>query len=346
MPDAFASDNYAGIHPAVLAAIEAANHGHVPSYGHDPITERAVERLREVLEAPAAEVAFVFNGTGANVVGLMGVLRPWEAVICPASAHINVDECGAPERIAGAKLLPVATPDGKLTPELLVAQVKRMGDEHYAQARIVSVSQPTEYGTVYAPQELRELVEVAHGHGLLVHLDGARLGNAVASVGADPAALTSAAGVDLLSFGGTKSGLMFGEAVVVLTPGLAAGLPFLRKQAGQLASKMRFLAAQFEALLSDDLWLELARHSNALARRLAGLAVGVAGVEVTQAVQANAVFARLPREAIAPLQARHAFYVWDEATAEVRWMVAFDHSEADVDRFGAALAEEVGAARP
>lgn len=331
-----ASDNYAGVHPEVLAAVVAANTGHAVSYGADGTTAAAVEAFRQHLGGQA-EVAFVFNGTGANVVGLQLLLRPWEGVICARTAHINVDECGAPERFLGAKLVDLDTPDGKLTPDLVRAAVTGVGDEHRVQARVVSVTQSTELGTVYTPAELGALAETAHSLGLYLHLDGARISNAAASLGVGLAATTTDCGVDVLSFGGTKNGLMGGEAVVVLRPEPAAALPYVRKQAMQLASKMRFVSAQFLALLADDLWLRNASHANAMAARLHAGVAGTPGLEITRPRQANAVFARLPAAAVAPLQAVSPFYEWDEATHEVRWMCSWDTTEADVDEFAAAV---------
>jgi threonine aldolase len=289
----------------------------------------------------------VFNGTGANVVCLRAALRPFEAVICPATAHLAVDECGAPEALAGVKLLTVPTPDGKLTPGLAAAAVERVGDQHAVQPRLLSISNATELGTVYSGEEVRLLADFARSRGLLLHVDGARLANAAATLDASLAELTAEAGVDLLSFGGTKSGLLFGEAVVVLGDELADGLEFVRKQSMQLASKMRFLSAQLAALLTDDLWLRNGGHANAMARRLADAVGAIEGVELTQAVEANAVFATLPRDAIERLRESLAgelpFYVWDERRDEVRWMCSWDTAPEDVDRFAEAVAGAIDA---
>jgi threonine aldolase len=331
-PRGFASDNYAGVLPQVLEAIGAANSGHAVSYGGDEWTARVEELFRSVF-GDAARAALVFNGTGANVVALQALTRPWEAVICAATAHLNVDECGAPERVAGLKLLAIDTPDGKLTPSLVEPRLVRFGDEHAVQPRVVSITQSTELGTLYSVDEIRRLAELAHSHGMLLHVDGARLSNAAAALGLPLRALTTDAGVDALSFGGTKNGLMLGEAVVFLREGLGEEIAFLRKQSMQLASKMRFLAAQFEALLSDDLWLGSATHANAMAARLAAAVGGIPGVAITQKVEANAIFALLPPEATAWLQERWRFYVWDANTGEVRWMCSWDTTEEDVDAF-------------
>ncbi|MGH2920294.1 MAG: threonine aldolase family protein [Solirubrobacteraceae bacterium] len=334
---AFASDNYAGAHPDVLAAVAEANADHAPAYGADPWTARAEELLRERFGERAA-CFLVFNGSAANVLCLRAMCRAWESVVCPATAHINVDEAGAPERIAGVKLQPVATPDGKLTPALVEAQIGRIGDEHAVQQRVVSVSQSTELGTVYSAGELAALAECAHARGLLLHVDGARLANAAAALDVSMRELVTDAGVDALSFGGTKNGLLLGEAVILLRPELADGFVNLRKQTLQLASKGRFLAAQFIALLEDDLWRRNAAHANAMAARLAAALVDMPGVQITQPVQANAVFALLPAQVTPELQRDWHFYVWNEATGEVRLMCSWDTTAEEVDALAAAVA--------
>jgi threonine aldolase len=293
----FGSDNHAGAHPDVLAALTDAARGHVAAYGDDPFTDAATSALGNLFGADV-EVLFTWGGTGANVVGLQTMLLPHQAVICPASAHINVDECGAPERFTGSKLIPVPTPDGKLTPDHITDQLHVLGDVHHVQPKVVSITQSTEYGTLYSAAEVTALCETAHAHGLFVHLDGARISNAAAALGGDIRSFTLDAGVDVLTFGGTKNGMVYGEAVVFLRPELATNAAFYRKQAGQLPSKMRFVAAQFSALLNDDLWLKNSLHANAWA----------------------------------------TFYTWNEAHHEVRWMCAFDTSADDVDRFAAGVA--------
>jgi threonine aldolase len=332
MQRGFASDNWAGVHPEVLAALAAVNQGHVHAYGDDPFTARARERLRAAFGEQAA-VFPVFNGTGANVLGLQALVRSWEGVICAESAHVNTDECGAPEKHAGCKLLAVPTPDGKLRPADVTGQVRFVGDEHHVQPRAVSISQSTEHGTVYRPDEVAALSAACREHGLRLHMDGARLLNAAAALDLPLRAFTTDAGVDVLSFGGTKAGALGAEAVVVLDPQLAGNLLLLRKQGMQLSSKMRFLAAQLEALLEDDLGLRGARHANQMALRLAAGVAALPGVEITQHVEANAVFARVPEHAIQALQAVAPFYVWDERSSEVRWMTAWDTTPEDVDGF-------------
>ena len=336
----FASDNYAGVHPEVLAALALANGGHQVAYGGDVYTAHLQEVFRGHF-GPTAEAFPVFNGTGANVTALQAVTERWGAVICAESAHINVDECGAPERVGGLKLLTVPTEDGKLTPELIDRQAYGFDDEHRAQPQVVSITQTTELGTCYTPEEVKAICDHAHQLGMAVHLDGARLANAAASLGQPLARFTTEAGVDILSLGGTKNGLLFGECVVVLSPGRVRAIPYLRKLSMQLASKMRFVSVQFEALLSGDLWLRSASHANAMARRLERAVQGVDGVTVTQPVQSNAVFAVLPREVSERLQKRYRFYFWNETTGEVRWMCSFDTTEQDVDGFAAAIAEEL-----
>jgi threonine aldolase len=335
---AFASDNYAPILPEALEAIAAANHGHAVSYGADEWTARLQAAFQAHFHADA--VGFpVFNGTGANVVGLRAMLKPWQGVICADSAHLNVDECGAPEVLGGNKLLTVGTPDGKLTPSLVEQRMVRIGDEHVVQPGVVSVTQSTELGTLYTPAELAVLASFAHEHGMLFHIDGSRLANAAASLDVGLAAITSEVGADVVSLGGTKIGLLAGEAVVVLQPSLVDALPYLRKQSMQLASKMRFVSAQLLALLDGDLWRRAAGHANAMALRLAR---GVQGaVQITQPVQANAVFAVLPTEATVELQREFKFYVWNEHTGEVRWMCSWDTTEEDVDAFVAAILDVV-----
>jgi threonine aldolase len=332
----FASDNAATVHPDVLSAIARANAGHASGYGHDVYSRQIEGRFAEHF-GEQARTFLVFNGTAANVLCLRAACRPWEGVICAETAHLNVDECGAPEAIAGVKLITAPAQEGKLTAELVDALHTRIGDEHAVQPRVVSVSQATELGTVYTPDELGALAHAAHARGMLLHVDGARLSNAAAALELPLRALTADVGVDLLSFGGTKNGLLGGDAVVFLEPRLAEGFDYLRKQSLQLASKMRFLAAQFDALLSDELWLRCAGHANRMAARLAEAVGGLPGLSITRPVQANAVFATLPPEATATLQGQFPFYVWDETVNEVRWMCSWDTSEEDVEIFAAAI---------
>jgi threonine aldolase len=340
--DSFASDNTAGVHPEIMAALEGVNQGHCSAYGDDPHTRSAVDLFKRHF-GDESEVFFVFLGTGANVLGLRALARPHEAVICAESAHINVDECGAPEAFNGSKLLPVAATDGKLTVDSVTPSLHGFGVEHHAQPKVISITQCTELGTVYTPTEIRDLADLAHSQGLYLHMDGARLANAAARLGAGLGDLTRESGVDVLSFGGTKNGLMFGEAVVFLRPELAAGFKYLRKQGMQLASKMRFIAAQFETLLKGDLWLRNATHANKMAALLAKKLYGLDAVKITQAVETNVVFAELPHRHIKPLQERHYFYLWDEARCEVRWMTAWDTTEAQVNDFAERIRAVTGA---
>lgn len=332
----FASDNSAGIHPDVLAAIAKANRGPALAYGNDGWTEAAIKALREVFE-PDTEAAFVFNGTAANVLGLSSVTASHQAIICAETAHLNVDECAAPEKYIGCKLIAIPAPGGKLTPELVKPHLRGFGVSHHAQPRIISITQSTECGTVYQPEEIEALANLAHRHDMLLHMDGARLWNAAASLDTDLKALTVDTGVDVLSLGGTKNGLLAGEAVVFLRPDLAAHFPYIRKQGMQLGSKMRFIAAQFLALLNNDLGYENARHANAMATLLAEKLAAVPGVSICHPVEANAVFARLPEAAIDELQKAYRFLVWNPPN-EVRLMTAFDTAEAEIARF-AELAE-------
>ncbi|MGH2893041.1 MAG: threonine aldolase family protein [Solirubrobacteraceae bacterium] len=337
----FASDNYASAHPDVLAAMAQANDGHAVSYGADPWTARALEVLRGHFGAQVQSL-LVFNGSGANVVSIRAVCRPWEAVICADTAHVNVDEGGAPERIAGVKLLSVATADGKLTPDDVRARVTRVGDEHAVQPRLVTITQSSEYGTRYTARETRALADTAHELGLALHMDGSRLSNAAAGLGCGLGELTTDTGVDVLSLGGTKNGLVLGEAVVFLDPALAEGAKYLRKQTLQLASKARFLAAQFVAMFEGDLWWRNAAHANKMAARLAGHLQAIPGVTITQCVQANGVFAGVPREAADAVRAQWPFYTWDETKREERLMCSWDTTAEEVDAFADALAEACG----
>ncbi|MFF3271043.1 threonine aldolase family protein [Streptomyces chrestomyceticus] len=337
----FASDNYAGAHPEVLAALALANGGHQVAYGEDEYTE-ALQRTVRSHFGQTAEAFPVFNGTGANVVALQAMTDRWGAVICADSAHIHVDECGAPERVGGLKLLTVPTEDGKLTPELIDREAYGWDDEHRAMPQVVSIAQNTELGTVYTPDEVRAICEHAHERNMLVHLDGSRIANAAASLDVPMRAFTNAVGVDVLSLGGTKNGALFGEAVVVINPDAVRAMKHVRKMSMQLASKMRFISVQLEALLARDLWLRNARHANSMAQRLAAGVREVDGVEILYPVQANAVFARLPHDVTERLQKRYRFYFWDEAAGDVRWMCSFDTTEEDVDGMLAALREEMG----
>jgi threonine aldolase len=335
----FASDNYAGAHPAVLEAVAAANGGWARAYGEDEWTARLRAKLQELFGD--VEAFPVFNGTGGNVTALSAVLRPFEAVICPETAHINVDECGAPERIAGAKLVDVPTTDGKLTPEVLRSRLTGFGDQHHVQARVASISQSNELGTVYSQDELGALAEAAHEAGLLLHMDGARLVNAAEALGLALSELTGECGVDLLTLGGTKSGLLGAEAVVFLRPELATDYLYARKQGMQLASKMRFISAQLLRLFEGDLWRETAAHANAMARRLGDVVAATPGAALAYPLQANAVFAALPAAAIERLHERYHFYVWDEDAGVVRLMCSWQTTPTDVDELAAAIAEAI-----
>ena len=342
----FASDNYSGISPEVLEALARANGGHQVAYGEDDYTAR----LRDVVVRHFGEGATVwpmFNGTGANVVGMQSMLPRWGAVICASTAHVHVDEGGAPEKSAGIKLYPVRTEDGKLTPELIASEAWGWGDEHRAQPLVVYLTQSTELGTLYTPDELRAITTYAHAHGMKVYLDGARLSNAAAALGLPLRAFTTDVGIDALSLGGTKNGALGAEAVVVLDEAASSGLVYLRKSHMQLASKMRFVSAQLLALFEGDLYLRNAGHANAMARRLrdgveAGIADGsLPGVRFTQDTHVNAVFAVLPDGVADRLRQRFRFYDWDAATGEVRWVCSFDTTPEDVDAFVDALRSEL-----
>ena len=348
----FASDNNAGVHSEIMQAIIDANAGHAVGYGDDPYTAKAIQTFKQHFGGDI-DVYFVFNGTAANVLGLKAMTESYHAIICTDTSHIHVDECGAPERFTGAKLLPCATPDGKLTIDIVKRHMHGFGVEHHVQPRVISITQSSELGTVYAVDEIRVLADFAHAHGLLLHMDGARISNAAAALGVPLRAFTRDAGVDVLSFGGTKNGMMGGEAIVFfrypLTPHPSPTLrqaqergesdfKFIRKQGLQLASKMRYIAAQFDALLGSDLWLRNATNANAMARRLANAVKDVA--PIAYPTQVNAVFAIVPKQAVPALLQHSFFYEWTEHDAEhvvVRWMCSWDTTEADVDRFAAAV---------
>jgi threonine aldolase len=335
----FASDNYAGIHPEILKAIADVNPGHQVAYGDDIYSEQLTGVIKNQF-GDQAEAFPVFNGTGANVITLQAMCKPWEAVVCATSAHINVDEGGAPEKVAGLKLLQVETPDGKLTPELVDKQAWGFGNEHRAQPKVVSITNSTEYGTVYSVAEIKALADHAHSLGMYIHLDGARISNAGAALGTSLRAFTTDAGIDAVSLGGTKNGAMGAEAAVILNPDLVPAMKYVRKSAMQLASKMRFISIQLVAMFEGDLWLKNAQHSNAMAQELYKGIKEIPGVKV-EAPQANALFPILPATSIEPLQSVAKFYVWDHMINQVRWMCSWDTTQADVDNFVAAVKNEL-----
>src|SRR5579863_1499584 len=328
----FASDNNAGVHPEVLKALAVVNQGHVVGYGDDPYTDSAVRHFKRHFGTDI-EVFFVFNGTAANCLGLKALTDSYNAVICAEAAHIYVDECGAPEKFTGCKLIPIPTRDGKLSVEAVRAAYHGIGVEHHVQPRVIAITQSTEVGTVYKEDEVRQLARFAHERGMFLHMDGARIANAAASLGLGLRQATRDLGVDVLSFGGTKNGGMGAEAVVFFDPKLGADFKFYRKQGMQLASKMRYLSAQFEALLKDGLWLQNARHSNRMAQLLKRELSKIPQVKVAYKVEANGVFVKVPRKAIAKIQKRYFFYMWDESQSMVRWMCSWDTTEADVKQF-------------
>lgn len=317
------SDNHSGVHPKVLAAITAANRGHAHSYGMDELSDLCTKEFVRVF-GPDAEAHFVFNGTAANVLSFAGVVRSYEAVIISEVAHLHVDECGAPEKFLGGKLWPLPSENGKINPAQCEDLLQRMGDQHFSQPRAVSLTQPTELGLCYSLAELREWREFTREKRLLMHIDGARLANAAVTLSCSLADLTSGVGVDMVSFGGTKNGLMGAEAVVLFTPEAKTAFRFYRKQAMQLPSKTRFLAAQFYAYLNDDLWKEIATHVTDTARDLSRRLEEFAEIAQPYEIQSNAVFVQLPKAWIAPLRAKYFFYIWDSPTGLCRWMISFD----------------------
>lgn len=332
----FASDNNSGVHPKVMLELNNVNRGHVVGYGDDGYTKAAEELFKEHLGRDA-EAFFVFNGTGANIMGLSAVTRSWNAVLSAYTAHIVQDECGAPEKNTGAKVLTVDTPDGKLKPEYLWKHMHGFGVEHHSQPKVISISQPTEMGTVYSVEEIKALAAYAHSNGMLLHMDGARLANAAISLSLPFKAFTTDAGVDLLSFGGTKNGMMYGEAVVFLRPGISDGFKYIRKQSMQLASKMRFIAAQYIAYLRDEVWKECATHSNNMAKKLEKALRSVEGIRITQKVDANGIFVIMPRKVAEKLNKEYFFYPWDEAAEEYRLMTSWDTTDEDIDTFVSVL---------
>jgi threonine aldolase len=327
----FASDNASGVAPEVLEALVAANEGYSIAYGDDDLTEELRSEMNTIF-GQEVSTFLAWGGTGANVVALQSLIQPWQGVVCTQSSHINVDECGAPERFLGSKLIDLPSPDAKLTPDLVTAQLDVLGVVHHVQPGAISVTQSTEYGTVYSVKELQAVIAAAHAGGLRVHMDGARVANAAASLECSVADFTCAVGVDVLSFGGTKNGMAYGEAIIVFDPELASAVEYLQKQSAQLPSKMRYISAQFSALLKNDLWLIQARHANAMAQLLADGVADISKVQITQPTQANAVFVTLPPESIPKLQAWSPFYTWEREN-EVRWMTSFDTQESDVETF-------------
>ena len=336
----FASDNNAGVHPEVLEAIARANQGHVVAYGDDPYTRSAVARFEEHF-GEGIDVFYTFNGTGANVLGLQALNRPYHAVLCSEHAHIYTDECGAPEKHTGCKLIPLPNPDGKITLDAVRHAYHGIGDQHHVQARVISITQSTEMGTVYQAGEIQALARFAHEHEMFLHVDGARIANAAASLGQTLRQATRDLGADVLSFGGTKNGILGGEAVVFFNRKLSTDFLYLRKQGMQLASKMRFIAVQFEALLTDDLWRRSALHANHMARLLEAELRRIPQVKIVWKVEANGVFAQIPRHAIQKIKDRYFFYMWIEEESIVRWMCSFDTTEADVKEFAKVVAEAV-----
>ena len=337
----FASDNNAGVHPEILKAIALVNEGHVVGYGADPYTALMVNTFREHFGAEA-EIFPVFNGTGANVLSLQALTKSYHAVLCAASAHVYTDECGAPEKFTGCKLIPIATPDGKLNVEMVRHAYHGIGDEHHVQPKVISITQATEMGTIYQPGEIRALANFAHESDMYLHLDGARIANAAAALDQTLRQATRDLGVDVLSFGGTKNGILGGEAVVFFRPELAQDFLFLRKQSMQLASKMRFISAQLAALLTNDLWLVNAQHSNRMAKLLEQELRQIPRVKIHYHVEANGVFAKIPRHAIPIIQDRYSFYVWHEDESVARWMCSFDTTEEDVREFAKFVAQVIG----
>ncbi len=336
----FASDNNAGVHPEILEALASANRGHVVAYGDDPYTGSAIKKFEEHF-GPDIAVFFTFNGTGANVLGLQALTRSFQSVLCSDYAHIYTDECGAPEKHTGCKLIPLPHQDGKITLDSVRHAYHGIGDQHHSQPRVISITQCTEMGTVYRPEEIQALAQFAHEHGMFLHVDGARIANAAASLDQNLRQASCDLGVDVLSFGGTKNGILGGEAVVFFQPKLGQDFLYLRKQSMQLASKMRFIAAQFEALLTNDLWRRSAEHANRMARLLEEEVSRIPGVRVVWKVEANGVFVQIPRHSIEKIKQHYFFYMWIEEESIVRWMCSFDTTEEDIRKFVEVVAHAV-----
>ena len=336
----FASDNNAGVHPEILEAIARANHGHVVAYGDDVYTRSAIKKFEEHF-GPAIAVFFTFNGTGANVLSLQSLTRSYQSVLCSAYAHIYVDECGAPEKHTGCKLIPLPQQDGKITLDSVREAYHGIGDQHHSQPRVISITQSSEMGTVYRPEEIQALASFAHEHDMFLHVDGARIANAAASLGQNLRQATRDLGVDVLSFGGTKNGILGGEAVVFFRSELGRDFLYLRKQSMQLASKMRFIAAQFEALLTNDLWRRSAEHANRMARLLEKEVSRIPQVKIVWKVESNGVFAQIPRHSIEKIKQQYFFYMWMEEESIVRWMCSFDTTEEDIRRFAEVVEKAV-----
>ena len=328
----FASDNNSGIHPEILKAIAAANTGHSVGYGDDQWTIEAVNLFKKEF-GDDTEVFIVLTGTGANILGIQSSISSFHTVICAETAHIQTDECGAPEKFTGSKLIPIATQNGKITPEQIKKHLHGFGFEHHSQPGLISITQVTELGTVYTVDEIRALADLAHSHSMFLHMDGARISNAAVSLGMPFRAFTKDAGVDILSFGGTKNGMMIGEAVLFFNPALAVHSKYYRKQAAQLYSKMRFVGAQFVPYLRDEIWKITATHSNRMAKILESEVRKLKGVKITQKVEGNGVFAIVPKDLIPQLQQEYFFYTWNENRGEVRWMTSFDTTEEDILNF-------------
>ena len=328
----FASDNYSGVHPEILENIMLCNNGHVPSYGYDYYCEKA-KKIFNNLFSTELDIYFTFNGTGANILGISSLINSYNSIICANTAHINVDECGAPSKLTAASVIAIPNYNGKIKIKDIEPYIELIGVEHHSQPKVISISQCTELGTTYTPKEVKEICNFAHKHNMYVHMDGARIANAAAYLNCDIKEFTINAGVDVISFGGTKNGMMYGEAVIFFNKELSKNTKFIQKQSMQLSSKTRYIAAQFCALLENDLWLNNASHSNKMANLLAHQIKDIPKITITQPVESNAVFAIIPKEYVKKIQKKYFFYVWDYTKSEVRIMCSFDTSEEDINNF-------------
>lgn len=332
MKHSFGSDNHSGIHPQILQAIQAANNGFSIAYGEDTLSEKVLRQIEDMLGGNCSAF-FVMTGTGANILSLSSIVHSSDAILCPSTAHINVDECGAPEKFIGCKIVPINHINGKVYPEEVKKHLTGFGFQHHSQPKVLSISQATELGTVYSPSEIKKLADLMHEHNCLLHLDGARIANAAAALNLSIKELTADLGVDALSFGGTKNGLLMGEVIVLFSSIPTEKVLYLRKQLSQLYSKSRYIAAQFEEYLKDDLYLSLAKHANSMAKYLEKRLGEISYINITSPVESNAVFAIIPRNVYEIISKDHFFYIWNEETMEVRWMCSFSTLKEDIDNF-------------
>ncbi len=337
----FASDNNSGVHSDIIDAIATANKDHAVGYGDDEYTQEAVQIFRDLFKTDV-DVYFTFLGTGANVLAMKSSAQSFNSVLCADTAHINVDECGAVQNFTGASVKSLPSVNGKISVSSIAKELHCIGDEHHSQPSVVSITQPTELGTLYSIQEIKEICDFAHANNLIVHVDGARISNAVAALDIPVNEMITDTGVDLLSFGGTKNGMMYGEALVVLNRSLSTNIRYFRKQTMQLSSKMRYISAQFTAFLNNNMYVELAKRSNAMTKLLQSKLNKISQIKITRPIETNAIFAQIPVSLIEPLREKYFFYTWNEEENEVRWMTSFDTTEEDIESFVSCIKDVIG----